>query len=144
MSCCSCHCVKGIGRDHAKFSPVATASYRLLPVITLKRQFCGKQAEIVKDSFSKGVIGIGKDGVAFVKDARSDACSRNILRHEELAKDIELSRRKDHFIFSVESTGALKSSELVTEACKVMEEKCHRLKEALLSKLGDLRCQTRG
>jgi DNA-directed RNA polymerase I and III subunit RPAC1 len=25
------HCVKGIGRDHAKFSPVATASYRLLP-----------------------------------------------------------------------------------------------------------------
>uniref|UniRef100_A0A8D3D8Q7 DNA-directed RNA polymerase RpoA/D/Rpb3-type domain-containing protein n=1 Tax=Scophthalmus maximus TaxID=52904 RepID=A0A8D3D8Q7_SCOMX len=29
------HCVKGIGKDHAKFSPVATASYRLLPEITL-------------------------------------------------------------------------------------------------------------
>jgi DNA-directed RNA polymerase I and III subunit RPAC1 len=25
------HCVKGVGKDHAKFSPVATASYRLLP-----------------------------------------------------------------------------------------------------------------
>lgn len=24
----SCHAVKGIGRDHAKFSPVATATYR--------------------------------------------------------------------------------------------------------------------
>lgn len=24
---------KGIGKDHAKFSPVATASYRLLPTI---------------------------------------------------------------------------------------------------------------
>lgn len=25
------HCRKGIGKDHAKFSPVATAAYRLLP-----------------------------------------------------------------------------------------------------------------
>jgi DNA-directed RNA polymerase I and III subunit RPAC1 len=25
------HCVKGLGKDHTKFSPVATASYRLLP-----------------------------------------------------------------------------------------------------------------
>ncbi len=25
------HCVKGVGKDHTKFSPVATASYRLLP-----------------------------------------------------------------------------------------------------------------
>lgn len=25
------HCRKGVGKDHTKFSPVATASYRLLP-----------------------------------------------------------------------------------------------------------------
>jgi DNA-directed RNA polymerase I and III subunit RPAC1 len=28
-------CVKGIGKDHAKFSPVATAWYRLLPEVQL-------------------------------------------------------------------------------------------------------------
>lgn len=38
------------------------------------------------------------DGVAVVKDARSDTCSRNILQNEELAEHIELSRIKDHFI----------------------------------------------
>lgn len=27
-------CERGIGKDHAKFSPVATASYRLMPEIT--------------------------------------------------------------------------------------------------------------
>ncbi len=32
------HAVKGIGKDHAKFSPVATASYRLLPRITLSTE----------------------------------------------------------------------------------------------------------
>lgn len=39
------HCRKGVGKDHAKFSPVATASYRLLPVITLKGEIKGQDAE---------------------------------------------------------------------------------------------------
>uniref|UniRef100_A0A673VWH1 DNA-directed RNA polymerases I and III subunit RPAC1 n=1 Tax=Salmo trutta TaxID=8032 RepID=A0A673VWH1_SALTR len=40
------HCVKGIGQDHAKFSPVATASYRLLPEITLMETVEGEKADL--------------------------------------------------------------------------------------------------
>ena len=36
------HCHKGIGKDHAKFSPVCTAFYRLLPIIKLHKEFHGK------------------------------------------------------------------------------------------------------
>ena len=36
------HCHKGIGKDHAKFSPVCTAFYRLLPIIKLHKEFFGK------------------------------------------------------------------------------------------------------
>uniref|UniRef100_A0A8C9WFJ2 RNA polymerase I and III subunit C n=1 Tax=Scleropages formosus TaxID=113540 RepID=A0A8C9WFJ2_SCLFO len=50
------HCVKGIGKDHAKFSPVATASYRLLPEITLLQPVKGEMAERLKRCFSPGVI----------------------------------------------------------------------------------------
>ncbi|KAI3362916.1 hypothetical protein L3Q82_011513, partial [Scortum barcoo] len=50
------HCVKGIGKDHAKFSPVATASYRLLPEITLLEPVEGEKAERLKRCFSRGVI----------------------------------------------------------------------------------------
>lgn len=39
------HCRKGNGKDHAKFSPVATASYRLLPVISLKEEVVGQEAD---------------------------------------------------------------------------------------------------
>lgn len=39
------HCRKGVGKDHAKFSPVATASYRLLPVVSLKEEIVGEEAE---------------------------------------------------------------------------------------------------
>ncbi|EFO27840.2 hypothetical protein LOAG_00653 [Loa loa] len=133
-----CHCLKGLGRDHAKFSPVATASYRLLPQIVLKRKFSGADAQRIKSSFSEGVIEIDADGVAVVRDARCDTCSRNILRHEDLAEHIELSRIKDHFIFSVESTGALRSAELVVEACKVMEEKCRALRSLFQKRLKEV------
>lgn len=134
----SCHAVKGIGRDHAKFSPVATASYRLLPTIRLNAEVSGEAAERLQSVFSEGVIGIEKKGakrIAVVKDARKDTCSRNVFRHEDLAQVVQLGKNKQHFIFSVESTGALESAELVVEACKVMETKCRSLRkqiEALL------------
>lgn len=49
-------CVKGIGKDHAKFSPVATASYRLLPEITLTKPVTGDKADRLAKCFSEGVI----------------------------------------------------------------------------------------
>lgn len=55
-----CHCVKGIGRNHAKFSPVATASYRLLPEINILTPITGDKAILFKSCFTKGVIEIDK------------------------------------------------------------------------------------
>ena len=61
--------VKGVGRDHAKFSPVATAFYRLLPAITIKRPIRGEAATRLQSCFSPGVIGLdkGSDGQAVAK-----------------------------------------------------------------------------
>jgi DNA-directed RNA polymerase I and III subunit RPAC1 len=120
-------CIKGIGRDHAKFSPVATASYRLLPEITLTKPVIGPSADKLAKCFPKGVIGV-KDvsgtRKAFVSDPRKDTCSREVLRHEDLKDSVELSRVRNHFIFSVESTGALPSDVLVLEAIEVLMSKC--------------------
>ncbi|XP_033469100.1 DNA-directed RNA polymerases I and III subunit RPAC1 isoform X3 [Epinephelus lanceolatus] len=123
------HCVKGIGKDHAKFSPVATASYRLLPDITLLEPVEGEKAERLKCCFSRGVIDIedvnGKK-VAKVVNSRLDTCSREVLRHNDLKNVVKLGRLRDHFIFTVESTGILPPDVLVTEAIKVLMAKCQR------------------
>ncbi|CAB1343596.1 unnamed protein product [Coregonus sp. 'balchen'] len=111
------HCVKGIGQDHAKFSPVATASYRLLPEITLMETVEGEKAERLKRCFSPGVIEVENNG---------DTCSREVLRHDDLKNTVKLARVRDHFIFSVESTGILAPDVLVTEAIKVLMTKCRR------------------
>lgn len=146
--------MKGIGKDHAKFSPVATAFYKLQNEITLKRDFYDDEAERLAECFSPGVIGIVVDTQsrrkkAVVVDARRDTCSRQIYMHEELARDVELKKQRDHFIcelnfffplivnyknkrklfsmfhisVSVESTGALASHELVKEAIQILINK---------------------
>ncbi|RUS84277.1 hypothetical protein EGW08_007970 [Elysia chlorotica] len=124
------YCVKGIGKDHAKFSPVATASYRLLPEIRLLREFYGEEAELLQKSFSPGVIKLVEtsDGqkMAKVANARLDTCSRNVFRHDELKDDVSLLRVRDHFIFSVESTGILPPDVLVSEAIKTLMGKCQK------------------
>ncbi|XP_032571324.1 DNA-directed RNA polymerases I and III subunit RPAC1 [Drosophila sechellia] len=119
--------VKGLGRDHAKFSPVATATYRLLPLIKLNREVTGKDAYLLQNCFSPGVIGIDENETAYVKDARYDTCSRNVYRYPQLNDAVTLARIRDHYIFSVESVGALKPDVIFLEAVKVLKRKCRAL-----------------
>jgi DNA-directed RNA polymerase I and III subunit RPAC1 len=87
------YAVKGIGRDHAKFSPVATAFYRLLPEITLNRTVMGEEAERLQKCFSPGVIELeGHKKKAVVKNARNDACSRNVFRYDDLRDAVTLTK----------------------------------------------------
>ncbi|XP_047651270.1 DNA-directed RNA polymerases I and III subunit RPAC1 isoform X2 [Phacochoerus africanus] len=127
-------CVKGIGKDHAKFSPVATASYRLLPDITLLEPVEGDAAEELSQCFSPGVIEVqeiqGKK-VARVANPRLDTFSREVFRNDKLKKVVRLARVRDHYIFSVESTGVLPPDVLVSEAIKVLMGKCRRFLDEL-------------
>ncbi|KAL1377034.1 hypothetical protein pipiens_016534 [Culex pipiens pipiens] len=96
----------------------------------------GNQASIYKEAdvgpidddilicFSPGVIEIDKDDQAYVKDARYDSCSRNVYRYPQLADSVTMSRVRNHFIFNVESLGALKPDVIFVEAAKVLKKKC--------------------
>ncbi|KAH8602555.1 DNA-directed RNA polymerase [Bisporella sp. PMI_857] len=144
------HAIKGIGSDHAKFSPVATASYRLLPTIDILRPIIGKDAEKFCKCFPKGVIGLepitkkealqagsgyeGHEGKmkAVVLDPMKDTVSRECLRHDEFnkkgAEKVRLGRVRDHFIFSVESVGQWKSDELFLESVAHLKAKATSLR----------------
>jgi len=129
--------VKGIGRDHAKFSPVATAFYRLLPSITLLKPVVGEAAVRLQKCFSPGVIELepGEEGKkkAVVTNPRLDTCSRNVYRYDDLKESVSLDKVKDHFIFTVESVGAVSPQDLVVMACDVLIEKCDHFIQELES-----------
>lgn len=117
------HCILGIGSDHAKYSPVATASYRLMPVIDIREPISGEQAKRFQRCFPSGVIGVDEKGDAFVKDARKDTVSREVLRHEEFEGKVKLGRKKNHFVFNVESTGAMAPTEIFLKSVRVLKNK---------------------
>lgn len=144
------HMHKGIGADHAKFSPVATASYRLMPTIDITRPILGADAEKFAACFPDGVIGLDKvtkkeaaqkgsgyeghagELKAVVRDAFRDTVSRECLRHPEFEGKVKLGRRRDHFIFGIESTGQWNSDELFLEAVKHMKLKCKKLEQQVI------------
>lgn len=119
------HAVKGIGRDHTKFSPVATASYRLMPEIKLLEPIRGSLAEKLKESFSEGVVNLrGSKKEAFIANSRIDSGSRNVFRHPELKDKVSYDLIKDHYIFKVESSGCVPAIDILLESCDILGGKC--------------------
>ncbi|ODV78072.1 RNA polymerase III (C) subunit [Suhomyces tanzawaensis NRRL Y-17324] len=127
------YCVLGVGSDHAKFSPVATASYRLMPVIDIIEPITGNEAKKFQKCFPSGVIDIDSQGKAVVKDARKDTVSREVLRHEEFNGKVKLGRKRDHFIFNVESTGAMSPEEIFFKSVRVLKNKADYLRSCPIS-----------
>lgn len=121
------HAILGRGNDHAKFSPVATASYRLMPLIEILEPITGADAIKFQKCFSPGVIGINPEGKAFVMDARRDTVSREVLRHEEFKGKVRLGRIRDQFIYNIESTGAMQPDEIFVKSIGILRNKAIEL-----------------
>ncbi|ORY28460.1 DNA-directed RNA polymerases I and III 40 kDa polypeptide [Naematelia encephala] len=130
-----CFARKGIGADHAKFSPVATASYRLLPHIILRGPIPREHQDKFQKCFPPGVIEIEQDGhgepQVVVKNPRKDTVSREVLRHPEFQDLVQLTRIRDHFIFKVESVGQYDPQDLVPEAIKILLNKITAVEDSL-------------
>ncbi|KQK14376.1 DNA-directed RNA polymerases I and III subunit rpac1 [Brachypodium distachyon] len=124
------HAVKGVGKVHAKWSPVATAWYRMLPeVVLLKEIKDGEAEELVKkcpvNVFDIEDLGNGAKRAVVARPRACTLCRECVMG--PTGEQVELRRVRDHFIFTIESTGALPPEVLFTEAVKILEEKCERV-----------------
>nr|ACU18922.1 unknown [Glycine max] len=126
------HAVKGIGKTHAKWSPVATAWYRMLPEVVLLEAVEDELAEELKNKCPVNVfdiedIGKGKRRAKVARPRDCTLCRECIRGGKEWEDRVSLRRVKNHFIFTIESTGALPPEVLFTEAVKILEDKCERV-----------------
>jgi DNA-directed RNA polymerase I and III subunit RPAC1 len=93
-------CVKGIGKTHAKWSPVSTAYYRLLPSIEIKSDVYNDAAVAIKNICPTGVFDIedlGEYKKLVVKNPRNCTTCRECIRSPELQEVIELAKINDHY-----------------------------------------------
>jgi len=130
------HARYGLGQDHAKYSPVATAAYRLYTEVEIVEPIYDEDAEQLAHLYEPGVFELipatdvpGKRVTVKVVNPYACTMSRNYMRNPFLAKAIRMTRIPHHFIFSVESVGMHKPAVLVAEALKVLQQKCTALLE---------------
>lgn len=129
------HARYGLGQDHAKYSPVATAAYRLYTNVEILEPVYDEDAEQLAHLYEPGVFELipaevpGKRVTVKVVNPYACTMSRNFLRNPTLAKAIKMTRIPQHYIFSVESVGMHKPAVLVAEALKVLQQKCTALLE---------------
>ena len=127
------HAVRGIGKTHAKFSPVCTAHYRMMPEVVLIKPVYDEKAELLMrlmpgvfklTKVSKSEKKLGKEKKAEVHSPINCTMSRNFMQDEELASSVRVSRIPDHFIFSIESVGQIPAAEIFRRAIHILKKKC--------------------
>jgi len=131
-----CHCVKGQGKEHAKWSPVGTCWYKMVPDVKILEPITGADADLFMEkcaNFSDTHTCYACDGKGDKKTVRvvnERGCDFCIERVRELTGEpgweekIVVRKRKDHFIFTIESVGQMKPGTIFKEAVKILASKC--------------------
>mmetsp|Transcript_4192 Transcript_4192/g.15815 ORF Transcript_4192/g.15815 Transcript_4192/m.15815 type:complete len:298 (-) Transcript_4192:124-1017(-) len=135
---------KGVAKEHAKWSPVATAVFQYIPDIRLNHdrmnELSSKQKQEFVQSCPRPIFSYkaGSDTVD-IEDANIDQCmfcKECEKKAQELgAPDLVMVKQKrgakggHDFIFKVESTKALKPEQIILKAINVLQEKLQRVND---------------
>eukprot|EP00871_Galdieria_phlegrea_P004785 jgi/Galph1/5307/GphlegSOOS_G3905.1 len=151
-------CTKGIGKIHAKWSPVATAYYAMYPQVQLiedirdteahqlvkkcpmqvfdieEVSLAGEQQAMVEHEESSSTKGSSSHVRAKVISPQRCTMCRECIREEGWEKKVRLSKVRDHFLFSIQGTGCIPTDELFLRALNVMRSKCDILLDYFVTK----------
>lgn len=118
------YCTRGVGARHAKWSPVATAYYRLFPAVALAAPIAGAEAAELVALCPARVFELEESGGRAVVAAgeRCTAC-RACVAHPAFGDRVELLKEKDHYVFVVESVGVLAPLRIFAAAVEVLRAK---------------------
>lgn len=144
-----CVAILGIGKQHAKWSPVSVCSFICEPVITLNKSkldaLSNEDRTSIRDCCPVQVFGDTN-----MENANQPLVVKNIERCmyclECELRCVDISGKVDHdilavtrndkkFIFSVETTGALPPEDVVQQALQVIRNKLLKLQGEITEKI---------
>jgi DNA-directed RNA polymerase II subunit RPB3 len=152
------YATKGIGKDNAKWSPVANAVFQYLPEIKLNEALeenltieqkarllnsCpgkpenvrikeGGKKKLLRLNATSGAIELNTASVGEI-NAYDGECIRD-ADEMEISGILEIYPRQDKFLFKIEATGALKSIDILKEAFTFVLRKIRELRFEIESK----------
>jgi len=134
-----CTARKGIGKDHAKWSPVATAVFRYEPFIDINRALMDTLNVSEKRSFVESCPGRllrydeESDSVQVEKNAAYSYDGEIMKKAEDLGKPglVNIRPNMNKVNFTIETTGALPPEEVVHQGLEILKTKLDVLKGEL-------------
>lgn len=120
----------GKGKDHAKWQPVSTCTYKYLPQIKIDLERCNACAECVKLCPERVLIDM-EEGIKTQNVIECTLCMDCVDACPQNPPAIEISWDKEAFIFKIESTGALPVERIMLEALKILDKKIKDLSNQL-------------
>ncbi|MHA1596707.1 MAG: DNA-directed RNA polymerase subunit D [Candidatus Asgardarchaeia archaeon] len=122
----------GIGKEHAKWQPVSSASYKYMPRIIINRDKCDLCKRCV-EACPRNILEV-RDDALIIKNLLECNLCRSC--EEVCEKDaIKVEWDKNQFIFKLESTGSLPPEKIVETASLILKDKAEKLLEDIGEKV---------
>jgi len=136
---------KGVGKEHAKWSPASCATYQIEPDIRINQERMDELTDAQKREFVRScptnVYRYNEDtrAVEIEQPLKCMYCEECVRKAESFGKPnlVSIQQKADRFIFTIETTGSLRPEEILLSAISVLKEKLANLKAHLHAEQND-------
>lgn len=134
-----CKARMGISKEHAKWCPVAVATYRFEPIITINEEACAtlslsqkeELVEVCPDRIlvlEEGKLVVAENAIEMATFTEDLHVKQILLKARPEDDDfVTVEHNMERFIFSVETAGAMDAEEIFMSSMRVLKEKLNEL-----------------